>query len=165
MPKPFVLMLLGALIIGGAIVALNLTAHDSARMIERPCGALRWSSADLPILVRVDESAADWMEPLRAGAAAWNRAAAREVLAVAQASPTEWLTFADAFAGLGAAPVGRVLVVSGRGQGEIVRADDEDGHARIRWRIGTCAIGFGNLALLAKLGLCNRKFILIARFS
>jgi hypothetical protein len=82
MPRPFFLALLGALILGSAIVALNLAEHDQARMIERPCGALHWSPGAVPVRVRVDESAADWTGDILAGAAAWNRAAGREVLTV-----------------------------------------------------------------------------------
>lgn len=142
MPRPFFLALLGAIILGSAIVALNLAEHDQSRMIERPCGALHWSPSALPVRVRVDESAADWTAELQTGAAAWNRAAGREVLTVEPALPTEWTAFADAFAGVGSEPSGAALVVSGRGQGAIVRADDEDGHARIRWRLGLCTIAY-----------------------
>jgi hypothetical protein len=160
MKPAFLVSLLAALALGAALLTLNILrpGPDEGRL-QAPCGIgdahgeLRWEPERLPLQVLVDESAGDWTGAILDAAKAWNVAAERDVLRVEPAAPTSWVDFADALAGTGPEPVGRVLFYGGDNLAlagpKSLAVDDEDAVARLRWRLGTCTIGYATVRLRA----------------
>lgn len=154
MLKPaFAISIVAALALAAGIVALNVLrpGPDNGR-IEAKCGPtasgeLRWSASRLPVQVLVDPSAGEWTGALLDAAKTINGAARREVVRVEPATSTAWVAFADALAGVGAEPVGRVIVYVGEEPllvGHRLTAIEHPwGVTRLRWDPATCAIGYG----------------------
>lgn len=139
--KTFQIALALAAVLAAVIVYLNIErpGADSGAIIKS-CGALHWTAWDLPIEVYVDETARDWEPAVRRGAAMWTEAAGRPVFDVRSGTPTVYESFRRAFYSGGPEPVRKAIIVAGAT--ELVLDDDEDGHARIRYNVDTCRIGY-----------------------
>jgi hypothetical protein len=160
MKPAFLVSLLAALALGAALLTLNILrpGPDNGR-IEAACGVggalddLRWEPERVPLQVLVDESAGEWTGAIIDAAKAWNLAAGRDLLRVEPATPTAWVDFADALAGIRPEPAGRVLFFAGDNLTlsgpKSLAVDDEDAVARLRWRFGTCALGYAVVRLRA----------------
>ena len=152
MKPAFLVSLLAALVLGAALLTLNIIrpGPDNGRIEERcragVTGPLAWEPSRLPVHVVVDPSAGSWMATLIEAAKAWNAAAGREVLTVEPAAETSWVEYADALAGAGREPAGTAFVYSSiepmLSAPRMAGIEDPWGLTRLRWRPDTCALGY-----------------------
>lgn len=125
-----------------AIVLFNvLLPSGDHGFMEAACGEIRVPPGAFPLVLAIDESAADWTPELTAAVRRWEELAGGDLFDVRPAVSGEAAMFARAIAGTGPEPKGVVLVSAADvpGLGE----ETNNPHARVRWDTKTCAIGWG----------------------